>query len=157
NKTLRKLGIDGVYLPFRVPRGELPAFLKAFDRVGVRGYSVTIPHKEAAAHVAEDRDSAVEEIQAANTLVRREDRWSAYNTDAQAALDSIQANLPPSTDGSPPYLHTRSVLILGAGGVARAMAHALKGRVGALSLSNRTAERASRLAEEADCRAVDWN
>ena len=49
NKTFHKLGIDAVYLPFRVTRGELQPFLKAFERIPVRGYSVTIPHKEMAA------------------------------------------------------------------------------------------------------------
>ena len=157
NKTMHKLGINGVYLPFRVPRGELAPFLSAFDRVGVRGYSVTIPHKEGAANVAGRRDAAVAEIQAANTLLRVEDGWAAYNTDAQAALDSISANLPPTPDGRPSELHTRSVLILGAGGVARALAHALKRRVGTLAITNRTAERGSKLAEEVNCRFVDWN
>src|SRR5207249_668103 len=85
NKTLHKLGLNGVYLPFRVRRGDLAPFLKAFERVGVRGYSVTIPHKEAAAIVAVHKTTAVAEIQAANTLVHVEDGWSAYNTDAQAA------------------------------------------------------------------------
>jgi 3-dehydroquinate dehydratase/shikimate dehydrogenase len=157
NKTLRKLGLNGVYLPFRVRRGDLAPFLNAFEGVGLRGCSVTIPHKEAAAIVAVHKTTAVAEIQAANTLVRVEDGWSAYNTDAQAALDSLQANLPPTPDGAPAELHTRSVLILGAGGVARALAHALKGRVGVLTVTNRTAERAAKLAEEAGCRTVDWN
>ena len=157
NKTMHKLGINGVYLPFRVPRGELASFLNAFESVDVRGYSVTIPHKEAAAAVAVDSDVAVAEIQAANTLIRTEDGWHAYNTDAQAALDSVEANLPPTADGSPPDLHTRSVLILGAGGVARALAYALRDRVGQLTLSNRSSERASKLAEEVGCRSVDWN
>jgi 3-dehydroquinate dehydratase / shikimate dehydrogenase len=157
NKTLHKLGINGVYLPFRVRRGDLAPFLKAFERVGVRGYSVTIPHKEAAAIVAVHKTTAVAEIQAANTLVHVEDGWSAYNTDAQAALDSLQANLPPAPDGTPSELHTRSVLLLGAGGVARAIAHALKGRVAMLTITNRTGERATRLAEEVNCRSVDWN
>src|SRR5262249_15238722 len=46
NHAFRHLGINAVYLPFRVPRGELAAFLKAYEQVPVQGYSVTIPHKE---------------------------------------------------------------------------------------------------------------
>jgi 3-dehydroquinate dehydratase/shikimate dehydrogenase len=157
NKAMRKVGIDAVYLPFRVPRGELAAFLRTFDHVGVRGYSVTIPHKEAAALLANRKDEASAEIQAANTLVRVEDGWAAHNTDAQAALESLEANLPAGPDGRAVELHTRSVLILGAGGVARAIAHALKHKVSVLTLSNRTPERASKLAEEVNCRSVDWN
>src|SRR5262249_1919514 len=49
NHAFRPLGINAVSLPFRVPRGELAAFLKAYEQIPVQGYSVTIPHKEAAA------------------------------------------------------------------------------------------------------------
>jgi 3-dehydroquinate dehydratase/shikimate dehydrogenase len=156
NKTLRKLGIDAVYLPFRVPRGTLAAFLKAFEQLGVQGYSVTIPHKEAAAQVAARKEAMVERVQAANTLVHREDGWEAFNTDTRAAVESLEANLPPGPDGVPAALGNRSVLILGAGGVARAVAHGLRGRVAMLSITNRSPERAGKLAEEVDCRAIDW-
>jgi 3-dehydroquinate dehydratase / shikimate dehydrogenase len=157
NKAFRKLGINAIYVPFRVSRGELPAFIKAFDRLPVRGYSVTIPHKETAASLATKRDAAVEHVQAANTLLHGEGGWLAFNTDAQAALDSIVANLPPTTDGSQPSLHARSVLILGAGGVGKAIAHALRKEVGLMVIANRTPEKAHKLAEQLDCRAVDWN
>jgi 3-dehydroquinate dehydratase / shikimate dehydrogenase len=156
NKAMRKVGVDGVYLPFRVPRGDLPAFLKSFDCFPVLGYSVTIPHKEAAAAAALRKDESVERMQAANTLVRTADGWAAFNTDAEAALESLRANLPSGPDGNPVTLHSRSVLILGAGGVARALAHALARTVGQLSISNRTSERAHKLAEEVGCRAIDW-
>lgn len=156
NRAFRKAGINAVYLPFRVLRGELANFLKAFDRLPVRGYSVTIPHKEMAATVAGQRDPDVNQIGAANTLVKTEGGWAAYNTDARAALDSLKANLPPTADGTPASLHSRSVLVLGAGGVARAVASALRGEVGMLSITNRTYEKAQKLAEQIDCRAVDW-
>ena len=52
-------------MPFRVPRGDLEQFVKDFDSLPVRGYSVTIPHKEVAANLAERKDTAVELTQAA--------------------------------------------------------------------------------------------
>src|SRR4051812_35849064 len=70
NKAFRKLGVAAVSLPFRVPRDTLGDFLKAFERVPVKGYSVTIPQKEAAAVIARDKDETVERTNAANTLVR---------------------------------------------------------------------------------------
>ena len=82
NKAMHELGIDGLYLPFRVPRGQLPAFVKSFETLGVRGFSVTLPHKEAAAAVTRHSDGPVPKIGAANTLVFDEG-WTAYNTDAQ--------------------------------------------------------------------------
>ena len=70
NTAMHKLGINALYLPFRVPRDEFPAFLKEFDRFPVRGYSVTIPHKEAAVAVAKHKHATANLTQAANTLVR---------------------------------------------------------------------------------------
>src|SRR5262249_39963682 len=58
NTAFRHAGFNGVYLPFRVPRGDLPGFLKEFDRLPVHGYSVTIPHKEAAFLAAKHKDAA---------------------------------------------------------------------------------------------------
>ena len=93
NLAFRAAGLNCVYLPFRVPRADLATFLKEFDRIPVQGYSVTIPHKEAAAALAKHQDDAVIETQAANTLVRGSDGLHAYNTDYQGVLDSLRANL----------------------------------------------------------------
>ena len=73
----RQTGINAVYLPFRVPRGELAESVQAFDAVPVSGYSVTIPHKEAAAALAVAADDRVGETGAANTLVQRPDGFHA--------------------------------------------------------------------------------
>ncbi|MCI0638977.1 MAG: shikimate dehydrogenase [Gemmataceae bacterium] len=156
NQAFRKMNFNGVYLPFRVPRGELADFLKSFDSLGVRGYSVTIPHKESAARLATIRDPAVERIGAANTIIRMVDGWHAFNTDAQAAVESLKANLPVGPDGTPGQLQSRTVLLLGAGGVARALAHMLKENNVPLILANRTPERSQKLAEEVGCKVVDW-
>jgi 3-dehydroquinate dehydratase/shikimate dehydrogenase len=156
NRALQKLGKNGVYVPFRVPRGELAGFLDDFDRVPVAGYSVTIPHKEAAAKCAQIKDPDVERIGAANTLVRTPEGWHAYNTDAEAALQTLNNNLPAGPDGTPTPLSKRMVLMLGAGGVARAVAFALEQQGTALTIANRTSERAQKLAEEVGCKYVDW-
>jgi 3-dehydroquinate dehydratase/shikimate dehydrogenase len=156
NKALKHLGLPGVYLPFRVPRGEMADFLRAFDRVPVHGYSVTIPNKENAATLAKRLDDLVSRIQAANTLVREKDGWAAYNTDAPAALESLKTHLPADPHSGSTSLANKSVLLLGAGGVARAVAHGLSREGCALLISNRTQERGQRLAEEVGCRAVEW-
>ncbi len=191
NLALRKLGINAVYLPFRVPRAELADFLRAFDRLPVHGYSVTIPHKEAVAELAAHQDETVKRTHAANTLVRGSDGLSASNSDYQGALDALNAALPafaadtmremaprltePLNTGvtaTPPTapewvktmvsiptttpLHSRVVLVLGAGGVARAVAHALQREGALVTIANRTAERAQALAHEVGCRHVEW-
>src|SRR5262249_8905383 len=60
NAAFRKLGVNAIYIPFRVPRGNFPAFVKAFETLPVEGYSITIPHKEAAAACAHATDPTVE-------------------------------------------------------------------------------------------------
>ncbi len=156
NAAFRSQRLNAVYIPFRVPRGQLEGFLKHFDTIGVRGYSVTIPHKEQAAVTAAQREPGVSVTQAANTLVRLGGGFSAYNTDYTAAAQSLLANMPQNQDGSPPTLHSRVALILGAGGAARAVAHALHREGAMVNITNRNPERSQKLAEEIGCRAVDW-
>ncbi|MFO0965549.1 MAG: shikimate dehydrogenase [Gemmataceae bacterium] len=156
NRSFRDEKVNAVYVPFRVPRGELADFLKSFETLGVRGYSVTLPHKEAAAKLAPEVDEAVELIGAANTLVKTPDGWHAFNTDGQAAIDSLREHLPKDSVGGPGHLSNRTVLVLGAGGVARALAFSLQREGVPLSITNRTAERAQALAHEVGCKAIDW-
>jgi 3-dehydroquinate dehydratase / shikimate dehydrogenase len=196
NTAFRQLGINAVYVPFRVPRETLPDFLRVFAQVPVQGYSVTIPHKEAAAAAARFKDSTVERTQAANTLIRTDEGFAASNTDYQAAIDTLHAWLPtfvshPAdpdvkltlpgnlnlsapgapeqhgaiTSASPPPtaaetgnspITGRVALVLGAGGVARAMAFALQREGALVTITNRTVERAKGLANEVGCRHVEW-
>jgi 3-dehydroquinate dehydratase/shikimate dehydrogenase len=156
NRTMRRLGINGLYLPFRVPRGTLPTFLKEFEALPVEGYSVTIPHKESAFAAARVKDPDSQSIQAANTLVRRADGFHAFNTDAPAAIASLLDRMPKDAEGKPVPLSAWTVLILGAGGVARAVAHGLNREGARLVITNRTPERAQHLAEETGQRYVVW-
>lgn len=157
NHMLRRLKQDAIYLPFRVPKGEFENSLRAFDSVPVAGYSVTIPHKEAAAQAGEG-DENVKIAGAANTLVRRPDgTYAAANTDFPAAVDSLRAHLAErGGDTPPPELNQLFVMVLGAGGAARAVAHGLHKEGAHLTVTARSHDRASRLAGEIDCRVVDW-
>jgi 3-dehydroquinate dehydratase / shikimate dehydrogenase len=156
NQMFRRNGINAVYVPFRVPRGELLPLIQHFEAVPVKGYSVTIPHKEGAAALAKETDARVKETGAANTLVKRDGGYHAWNTDYQAALESIQSNLPVGEDGQKRELNQCHALVLGAGGAARAVAHALH-RAGAhLHIASRTLDRAQTLAREVDGKAHDW-
>jgi 3-dehydroquinate dehydratase/shikimate dehydrogenase len=157
NAAFRQLGLNCVYLPFRVPRSQLPGFLKDFERIPVKGYSVTIPHKEGAAALAQEQDEWVGLTRSANTLLHRGNGFAAFNTDALAALDSLLGELPRGPGGTPPSLEKRTVLLLGAGGAARSIAFGLHKAGAQLVIANRTADRAAKLAAEVGARAVDWN
>jgi 3-dehydroquinate dehydratase/shikimate dehydrogenase len=155
NAAFRERNLNSIYVPFRVTRGHLPQFLDVFSAVPVEGYSVTIPHKEAAAQAAHTRDDTVEMTRAANTLIRRSHGFLGANTDYAAIMDALTANMK-KPESLTLDLHKRMVLILGAGGVARAAAYALH-RAGAIvHIANRTLERAEKLADEVNAEALDW-
>ncbi|HZU37912.1 MAG TPA: shikimate dehydrogenase [Gemmataceae bacterium] len=155
NTAFRKLDINAVYVPFRVPRGELEAFLKGYDTIPVSGYSVTIPHKSAALAMAAHKDQAAQTVQAANTLIRSADGFQAYNTDYEAARESVLQNFP-TLAGEFGNLGGRTVLLLGAGGAARAIAHAMHDSGALVTIASRNPEKAQRLAEEVGCRHLGW-
>jgi 3-dehydroquinate dehydratase/shikimate dehydrogenase len=156
NLMFRQTGSNAVYLPFRVPRGELAESVESFDAVPVSGYSVTIPHKEPAAALAVAADDRVRETGAANTLVKKADGFHAFNTDYEAALEGLRRNMPVE-DGKRKEIKESAAMVLGAGGAARAIAHALH-RAGAspLWIVGRTADKTEKLAAEVHGKAVEW-
>ena len=122
----------------------------AFETVPVSGYSVTIPHKEAAAKIAHEPDEPVRLARAANTLVREETANSAARTPTTRRPSS--RSRPTSSNGRRTARRRNcsqlTALILGAGGVARAIAHALHREGCGLTITARTQERANRLSAE---------
>lgn len=158
NAMFHHIGENAIYLPFRVPRGDFQETVKAFDALPVSGYSVTIPHKENAAAIATEKDARVVETSAANTLVKRGDGFYAANTDYEAALEGLKTSLPKTEEGVTKPLNTCSAMILGAGGAARAVAHALhKAGVGPIYIAGRTMEKVEKLAAEVDGKGVEWD
>ncbi|MCZ2341056.1 MAG: shikimate dehydrogenase [Bacteroidales bacterium] len=163
NHMLRRLKVNAVYLPFRVPDGQLPTAAKVYDTVPVSGYSVTIPHKEAAAVLAQEVDATVAQTGAANTLLRQPNGgFHAYNTDYSAILDSLHTHLEErartqkAEDGPVPEVGQMFALVLGAGGVSRSIAHALMKAGTHVTIAARTYDRAVKLAAEVGCKVVDW-
>ncbi len=154
NLAFRHLRLKAVYLPMRVPAEEFAGTLDEYDFLGTRGYSVTIPHKTAALEFANKADDAALQIGAANTLVKnKEGNWLASNTDYQAALESIQLGLAEKGTTS---LNGQRVLLLGAGGVARAIGLAVVRAGGVLTVTNRTKARGKELADQLSCQYVTW-
>lgn len=156
NAAFRSMGLNKVYVPFRVTREHLPRFIDHCRELGVKGLSVTIPHKEGVLASLAKVDGAVRQVGAANTIEFADDGLLGHNTDYRAAMDALEAVVPPnSADKSP--LHGKIVLMLGAGGVAKAIVHGLRRRGAHVVISSRTLARAEQLAKEADCKAVDWD
>jgi 3-dehydroquinate dehydratase/shikimate dehydrogenase len=155
NAAFRKLGINAVYVPFRVPREHLSQFLADAPALGIKGLSVTIPHKEAVLKHLTRLDDSMTGIAAANTLLFEDGKIVGFNTDYQAALDSLEMALTEH-HGQKTSLEGQTALVLGAGGAAKAIAYGLK-RMGAnVAVAGRTAQRAAQLADALQCKTIDW-
>ncbi len=138
---LRAHGIAGTYEKLAVEPDRAAAFFAALREDGWAGGNVTIPHKEAAFAACARRDDAAQAIGAVNTLWFEDGQLVGGNTDALG----FAANLD---DRVPGWDAAGVAVVLGAGGSARAVLHALKERgVRDIRIANRTVERAHELAD----------
>ncbi|MFQ5658505.1 MAG: shikimate dehydrogenase family protein [Candidatus Methylomirabilales bacterium] len=152
NAAFHALKLDAVYLPFDVDEsrlGQLVNILKQSERV--MGGNVTVPYKLTIMDYLDELDEKAEKIKAVNTVVRTKNgRLRGTNTDGKGFLDSI---LTPQPGQKGPFIKTlrdMDVLMIGAGGAARAVAFDLVENLGhgRLLICNRTPETALGLAEE---------
>jgi len=155
NAAFRQCQLNAVYVPFRVPAQNLDQFLADARQLGIHGLSVTIPHKESVIRKLNKVEAAVKGIGAANTIIFDGDSLAGYNTDCRAAMESLdRAMQPPAYDrGS---IDGKTVLVLGAGGAARAIVYALQRRNAKVVVASRTTSRAEQLADQFGCSVVDW-
>jgi 3-dehydroquinate dehydratase/shikimate dehydrogenase len=156
NAAFRKLDINAVYVPFRVPREHLTQFLADAPALGIRGLSITIPHKEAVVKKLTAQDPTMAGIGAVNTILFGPDgAITGYNTDHQAGLDSLEQAL--SDRGRRESLAGQTALVLGAGGAAKAIGFGLRSVGAHVVVAGRTAQRAQQLADTLKCKTVDWH
>lgn len=157
NAAFGEAGINAVYVPFRVPFDVLGQFMEDVNRLGIKGLSVTIPHKEAIAKFLTKVDPAVKGIGAVNTVLFKDDEVLGYNTDYKAAMDCLEHALGGAAlPGTPSPLHDKKVLVLGAGGVARAVMYGLQRRGAKTVIASRTRSRAQVLADTFGGKCVEW-
>jgi shikimate dehydrogenase len=140
---LKLYGLDGAYEMEAVRPEEIEGFLKGLGKRGYAGANVTLPHKEAALAAADRPDQAATAIGAANTLwLDAKGLLHASNTDAYGFMTHLAAEAPDWNKDK------RPVMVLGAGGAARAILHGLLGaRASKILLANRTENRAKALAQ----------
>ncbi|HEY8347601.1 MAG TPA: shikimate dehydrogenase [Symbiobacteriaceae bacterium] len=139
NAAFRAEGMDCHYVAFAVPPADLAAALAGIRALGIHGVNVTIPHKEAVIPLLDEVAPSARQMGAVNTIANREGRLVGYNTDGWGFISSLEeAGVKPAG---------MRAVVLGAGGAARAVAvHLALSGVSRLTISNRTAERAERLA-----------
>ena len=156
NAAFAELGMNRVYLPIRVPRESLPAFLDDATEFGIKGLSVTIPHKEAVLEKLTKADGAVQGIGACNTIIFDGEERLGYNTDYRAAMGSLEDALGGARGDRSP-LEGKTALLLGAGGVGKAVAYGLARRGARVVVTDGQSQPAALLAKHLDCHTVDWS
>jgi 3-dehydroquinate dehydratase/shikimate dehydrogenase len=147
NAAFEARRINAVYLPFLVH--DLGDFLGAVEELRIRGFSVTIPHKERILRHLDGCDPLAAKIGAVNTVVvRGGGKLYGYNTDYVSVLRALEPRIP---------LRGSRVLIVGAGGAARAVAFALAEAGATVCIFARRREKAKSLARAAGGEAVARN
>ncbi|KAB2879349.1 shikimate dehydrogenase [bacterium] len=137
NTSFKLSGINAVFLAF--DSLDLRGSLSGFKALGVAGFSVTVPHKVAVTGYLDEVSFEAKLIGSVNTVVQKRGKWIGYNTDVVGFTKSME-----------PFrknIENEKVLVLGAGGSARAVIYALINNydVGEIFIYNRTQERALRL------------
>ncbi|GAB4141617.1 MAG: shikimate dehydrogenase [Cyanobacteria bacterium J069] len=117
NAAIAHLGADYVYLPLPVKPEDLPQAIAGFAAIGLRGFNVTIPHKQAVMPFLTQISDIAQAVGAVNTIWRTETGWAGTNTDVEGFLSPLRA-LP---EGRSPNWSQSAAVILGNGGSARAV------------------------------------
>ena len=132
NAAYEAVGLDFIYLAFKVSAAELRNAMTGMRALGIKGLNVTISHKVTVIPFLDRIDPLAEKIGAVNIVVNENGALTGYNTDAMGFLRALVKH------GTEP--RGRKVLLLGAGGAARAIAHVLAEEGASLVILNRKEE-----------------
>jgi 3-dehydroquinate dehydratase/shikimate dehydrogenase len=157
NRSYVEQKINAVYVPFQLESSDVHRFLERATEIGVRGLSVTIPHKVAAVDRLTKMDAAVDKIGACNTIVFKDGERVGYNTDYMSAVSSIEAAMGGEIKNeSIGILQGKSALVLGAGGAGMALVYGLKRRGANVTVTDANNDKANELSVQFGCEAVRW-
>ena len=140
NAAFRHLELDHSYIAYKISAGELAAGIDSLKKIRIAGFNVTIPHKIEIMKFLDDMDTTSKVIGAVNTVSNENGKLKGYNTDMIGFLDPIKKKNLTIKDSQ--------VLLLGAGGAARAIVTAMiKEKANKITIVNRTQENANKLAD----------
>jgi len=140
NSFFKRLARNAVYLAFEVK--NLEETLRGIRGLEVRGVSVTTPFKTQVIPFLDKIEGLAKKIGAVNTIVNRGGKLIGYNTDCEGALGALEEKM---------NLRGKRIVLLGAGGAARAIGFGLKGRNCQSIISNRSKRRGEGLSKELGC------
>ncbi len=138
NAAFEALKLDCTFLAFKVKPAEVSNAVIGMRALNIQGLNVTMPHKEAVIKHLDEIDPTARFLNAVNTIQNKNGELLGFNTDGVGALKALRANQVDPKD--------KKVLLLGAGGAARAVAYSLSQEVGELVILNRTPKPAEDLA-----------
>ena len=141
NSALAHSGLAGCYLAFRVD--NIGAAVDGIRSLGIRGASITIPHKVSVMKYLDELDPMAADIGAVNTIVNRDGFLRGNNSDCVGAVKAVSEKTT---------ITGKDVAVLGAGGGARAIGFGLKQAGGNVTIINRTHSRGEKLAGDLGCR-----
>ncbi|HLY58646.1 MAG TPA: shikimate dehydrogenase [Stellaceae bacterium] len=149
---LARHGIAGAYVLFAVPPGRLETALRALPALGIAGANLTVPHKEAAARLVDRLDPTAARIGSVNMVtVLPDGTLEGASTDGYGFMENLRQGAPELS------LADRPVVLLGAGGAARAIADELiQARVRRIRVVNRSDERTAALARDLGLTIEPW-
>jgi shikimate dehydrogenase len=135
NRAFSETGYNGVYVSFQVI--AIGDGISAMRSLGIKGASITIPHKVSILDFLDEIDPMAESIGAVNTVINHEGRLKGYNSDCLGAVKALEEIT---------HLEGKQVAIIGAGGAARAIGFGVKSRGAGLTLINRSISKGEKLA-----------
>jgi 3-dehydroquinate dehydratase / shikimate dehydrogenase len=144
NTALRRENVNGVYLALHAK--TLKDLIYCLREIPLHGLSITMPYKQAILEYLDNTDAHTSKIGACNTVVRGQDgKLYGFNTDTAGVVRPLEQRLP---------LESAKVLVIGAGGAARAAVFGVKERGAEVWILNRTSAKAQKLARQAKARAL---
>jgi len=143
NTAFRRETVNAVYLA--LPTANIEDLVSLISQIPVHGVSVTMPYKQAILPYLAHMDPLSQKIGACNTIVRQEGNLYGFNTDVAGIVVPIEKRLP---------LRGAKILVVGAGGSARAAVFGLRDRGAEVFILNRTAETAAKLAKQSGAKVI---
>ena len=147
NQAFQMQNRNAVYIKMHVLAHEVQQVLQACRSLPFFGFSVTMPLKELVFPHIDKIEQAAKEIGAINSIALENNLYYGFNTDGVAAIDALMIYLP--------NINNKKIIILGAGGAARALIYIAKQRGAEIIILNRTFEKAKQLAQEFNCKALE--
>jgi len=139
NYAFNKLDLDFVYLPFDIASINLKDALKGMLALGIKGFNVTIPHKERIVDYLDELSDSANIVNAVNTVVNENGKLHGYNTDVEGIIKTLEEYKDE--------INGKMVSVIGAGGAARAVIYTLINRfnIEKINIINRTMGKAEAL------------